>query len=282
MSSQADELIGSKPVPKTLPMTTQNKPTTTVAIIYATQGGMGDVGKFAILQASQAQKINPNLRFRAIAMSDEELEGTDLGISVDVTDEKLKTEVAGAFDGLDVIKVNADDEKQQLGEALEGVDVVIACLGNRQPSMARWCHRGARSVVSAMEANNVPRLILLSSMGIGQDFTPLRNKRFWVRWLWNGLLRTLVRSAWKDLIAMEALVTASKLDYLLVRPVGLTPEEPPVDTWHLLTSPDDDMQGGGPGLSISVAKADVASFLWAEAITPTFHGRGVTIGQVPS
>mmetsp|Transcript_7891 Transcript_7891/g.15465 ORF Transcript_7891/g.15465 Transcript_7891/m.15465 type:complete len:438 (-) Transcript_7891:1228-2541(-) len=354
-----------------------------VAVVYATKGGMGDVGKFAVAQALRAaaaekadakssSSLLPILDLRAIAMSDEKEEasagaaaggtggaaaaatadlGSDggdgevldgLGADVDVTDEALREEVKSSFrrllqetqktnlpsgsadddkdknEDIDidnekrpkedekkddgglgsgvlarVMKIDVDGPEGDLVEALRGVDAVVACLGNRQPSMARWCTRGATRVLSAMQANKVPRLVILSSMGIGEDYTPLRYRLSPIRFLWNTLLRTLYRSARKDLVEMERRVVEAassatnatadddgyRLDYLIVRPVGLTPEEPPVGRWDLLASPEDGMKGGGLGLAVSVAKADVAAFLLSEAVNPTLHNRGVTIGH---
>ena len=63
--------------------------TKTVAILYATKGGMGDVGKFAMTLS----KIEPSLSCNVlpIALSIESSsEGTDKGLEVDVEDLELK------------------------------------------------------------------------------------------------------------------------------------------------------------------------------------------------
>lgn len=112
------------------------------------------------------------------------------------------------------------------------------------------------------------RLVLLSSFGIGDDFIPFRGVRvFW------AFLLNVFRSVKKDLTRMEDVVQKSALDYLLVRPVGLTPEEPPRGSWKLLLSKEDG------GLSSDIAKADVASYMLQEAVMPTLSKRAVTIGQ---
>ena len=68
----------------------------TVAVLYATKGGMGDVGKFAIALAQE--QLEPACNVRAIALSVEgesSSEGTaDIGIdNVDVEDPELKAKI---------------------------------------------------------------------------------------------------------------------------------------------------------------------------------------------
>jgi hypothetical protein len=82
-----------------------------------------------------------------------------------------------------------------------------------------------------------------------------------------------VRSALFDLRAAEKVVTGSDADYLLVRPVGLTPDEPECGHWKLLTK----RRSGS--LKISIAKGDVARYMLSEAVNPILSRTAVTIGQ---
>jgi putative NADH-flavin reductase len=248
----------------------------TVAILYATKGGMGDVGKFAITLAGLDKPPLP-CNIQPIALSIENSsEGTDKGLEVDVEDLQLneKTEkILGTMDkSILKIDVSKDSAEAEIKDALDGVDAVVSCLGNRQPKMERWCSLGTRKVVSAMKAKNIQRLVSLSSMGIGEDLlrtTPLTM-------LWAVLLRTLLRSARKDLIEMEREVSESNLDYVLVRPVGLTPSEPPQGSCDQLLSKSDGE------LKFMLSKSDAAAFMLREALAPTIHGRAVTIGYSTS
>ena len=250
--------------------------TKTVAILYATKGGMGDVGKFAITLAGTDKPPLP-CNIRPIALSIESSsEGTDKGLEVDVEDlqlkektEKLLNSMEGSILKIDVSKESAEEE---IGDALEGVDAVISCLGNRQPKMERWCSLGTQKVIGAMKTNNINRLVSLSSMGIGEDLlrtTPLTL-------LWAFLLRTLLRSARADLYELEREVRESNMDYVLVRPVGLTPSEPPQGSCDQLLSKSDEK------LEFMLSKSDAADFMLREALAPTIHGRAVTIGYSTS
>lgn len=252
----------------------------TVAVLYATKGGMGDVGKFAIALAQE--QLEPACNVRAIALSVEgesSSEGTaDIGIdNVDVEDPELKAKIetllASMKTDILTIVVSNESAEEQIGDALEGVDAVITCLGNRQPSMERWCSLGTRKVISAMRGNNIRRLVSLSSMGIGDDFLKTTSITF----LWSLMLSTLLRSARNDLYALETDVRESGLDFVLVRPMGLTPSEPPQGSCDRLLSRED-----GGTLEFMLAKSDAAAFMLKEALDPTIHSREVTIGYLPS
>jgi len=239
----------------------------TVAVFYATKGGMGDVGKFAI---ALAQEREPKLIVRAVALSIEESEGNGIGSDVDVTDSETRKKVEKILNTTEIVKIDVADEsaEMKIREALEDVDAVITCLGNREPSMERWCSLGTRKVINAMKAKNVKRLVCLSSMGIGKDYlktSPLTA-------LWSFLLSTLLRSVRKDLKDLEKAVCESGLDFALVRPVGLTPSEKQQGYCDHLLSRDDG------NLKFALAKSDAASFMLDEALHPTIHGRDVTIG----
>jgi putative NADH-flavin reductase len=239
----------------------------TVTVFYATKGGMGDVGKFVI---ALAQEREPKLNVRAIALSIEESEGNGLGSDVDVTDSEIREKVEKILNTTETQKIDVADESAEMKfrEALEDVDAVITCLGNREPSMERWCSLGTRKVINAMKANNVKRLVCLSSFGIGKDYL----KTSPVTAIWSFLLSTVLRSVRKDLKDLEKAVCESGLDFALVRPVGLSPTEKPQGYCDHLLSRDDG------NLKFALAKSDAASFMLDEALHPTIHGRDVTIG----
>lgn len=252
----------------------------TVAILYATRGGMGDVGKFAISLATRGDMGDVgkfDINFRPIAISIENSsEGTDKGFEVDVEDLQLKEKTEKLLGTMEEsilkIDVSKDSAEEDIGNALEGVHAVISCLGNRQPGMERWCSLGTRKVVGAMKTKNIQRLVSLSSMGIGNDLlktTPLTL-------LWAFLLRTLLRSVRKDLNELEREVRESNLDYVLVRPVGLTPSEPPQGSCDQLLSKSDRT------LNFMLSKSDAAAFMLQEALVPTIRGVAVTIGYSTS
>lgn len=77
----------------------------------------------------------------------------------------------------------------------------------------------------------------------------------------------------EDLHGMEDYVTATDLDYILVRVSGLLPHAKPKGEWQLMTEAGQPV----PGM-LTLAKSDAAQFLVSEAVAPSFHRRAVSIG----
>mmetsp|Transcript_27328 Transcript_27328/g.48691 ORF Transcript_27328/g.48691 Transcript_27328/m.48691 type:complete len:124 (-) Transcript_27328:969-1340(-) len=119
-----------------------------------------------------------------------------------------------------------------------------------------------------MKTTGVPRLVNLSSMGIGDDYLPTSGWKIF----WAVFLRTVIPSARRDLYEMEAEVTGSELDWLQVRAMGVTPEEPPRGSWTVLET------HGQGGLEMATSKEDVAAFLLQEAVLPQRSRVNVTVG----
>ena len=138
--------------------------------------------------------------------------------------------------------------------------------------MSRWLGLGTHKICAAMKNKHVKRLVILSSMGMGDDFMPFKG----IRVLWAAMLRTCLRSAWKDLQALEQYVEESDLDYVLVRTVGIDPGTKKCGQWKLLHSREDG------ALEIVISKSDVALFMMKEALTPSLHRSAVTIGTDPN
>ncbi|KAG8458430.1 hypothetical protein KFE25_004308 [Diacronema lutheri] len=241
--------------------------TTTITIIYGTRGGISDVGKFAVQQASQM----PHVAVRAIALYDGNAETNDPGHEADVTDDALKAALAQALRtfGAPVVDVNSPGAAAALEAAVDGADAVVCAFSSRQPELPRYLAVGMRKVVAAMGEKRVQRLVALSSFGIGDDFLPISP----IKVLWACLLRTFLTAAARDLHAFEAAVEASHLDYALLRPVGLTPSEAAIGRYEMRTA-----RGQG-GIKLELAKADMARCCLDEALKPTIRRGVATVGS---
>lgn len=262
-----------------------------VAILFSTLGGMGDVGKAAVAAAATA---TPPVLFRAVAVSWDEGDdsatppaptpapsggdpaaATDPALSVDIEPAAGDAALTAALATAPLVRVNlaAAGGPAALSAAVSGATAIVAALSSRQSSYARWAAAGATATVAAAAATGVRRVVVLSSMGIGQpDVLPIGLLKLF----WSALLSTVFRAVRADLNAAEEVwaATPPEVDYLLVRPMGLTPSEPPRGRGavKMLTA-----RGQG-GLAISVAKADVAAMMLDEALAPTTHRTGVTVG----
>jgi hypothetical protein len=172
---------------------------------------------------------------------------------------------------------------------------VISCLGHRQPgwkypeliSRGLISHAGNARVIDAMMKMNVSRVVVISSIALrGGD------KRIeWPHWAWSVmrcLFKTFQRKGGEDLVRMEESYVDGELDYLFVRPVGISEDKVPVGRYYL--------QVPGENMSIDVAadgetidgivggnmaKMDVARFMIEEAIRPTLHRTSRVIGSKP-
>jgi putative NADH-flavin reductase len=103
-----------------------------------------------------------------------------------------------------------------LTDAVHGQDVVVSALGRGNSFNAdSLMQRAVPSIITAMHANHVGRLIFVSAMGVGETHrdAPL---------LARTLHRLLLRGIFADKRAAEALIRRSDLDWTIVHPTGLT------------------------------------------------------------
>lgn len=98
-----------------------------------------------------------------------------------------------------------------------GQDAVICALGARDLKSTMIRTEGTINIIEAMKRDNVKRLFVISSMGVGESWNTISliNKVF---------LSTLLKSTRKDHEAQEAAVKTSGLDWTIIRPSGLTNE----------------------------------------------------------
>jgi putative NADH-flavin reductase len=145
---------------------------------------------------------------------------------------------------------------EALTEALRDVDVVVTALGGAARGPTTVCTDAARSLIPAMDAAGVGRVIAVSAHGVLET----HDRSLYSRAVWLG-----VGEKMKDKEAMEALLTSSDLAWTIVRPPTLTD-----------TAPAGDYQTGERlpiRLWSSIARADLADFLVREAESPVFVRR---------
>ena len=118
--------------------------------------------------------------------------------------------------------------------AMPGHDAVVVSLGNSQNPFALIlgarrttpvdvCEVGTRHIIAAMQATDVPRLLVVTAFGIGDTRArlPFAFKVFY---------RLVLREHMEDKERQEALVKGSGLDWTLIQPVGLT-DGPATGQW---------------------------------------------------
>jgi len=156
------------------------------------------------------------------------------------------------------------DDPLVLADVLRGVDAVICTLGttNRKPNTV--LSDMTLSIIEAMELADVSRLVCVSSLGCGKSFNQVSGRI--MRWL----IRGFGKEIWADKDRQEAHIESSQLDYLIVRPGGLT-KKPAIGTWVAV---DDD---AAVSTSQRIPLQDVAAYCVAECKDPQWHRQAVTL-----
>lgn len=238
-------------------------------VILYSKGGLGDVGRHAV-QAALERPNNEITEIKVLSQHIETLqeENWNCGCTEPhrFTDEDRKR--------IELIQVDSWDDNESLLGHFEGAGAVISCLGNRQMTLGdRVGGEGSRMVVKAMKRHKISRALVMSSMGIGNDWPPLE-------YHWAGKVLKLIflscgKKDYKDLAAAEeAFQSSSKdIDYLIVRPVGLGEECVPRNKWLVQKEKYKDTS-----LDINLAKLDCARFMVEEALAPTRHRMEVVLG----
>ena len=150
-----------------------------------------------------------------------------------------------------------------LATAVAGQDAVISALGvGKSFRSGRLISRSAPTLVAAMQAQGVRRLIFTSAFGVGATHrdAPLLPRVF---------IATLLRDIYADKRDGEAVIQASSLDWTIVYPVGLT-DGPRTGAYRV-----------GERLALSgfprIARADVAEFLLRQVTDRSQVRKGVLI-----
>lgn len=152
-------------------------------------------------------------------------------------------------------------EKEKLAAAIEGCDAVISALGSRDRGPTTVCADGARAAIEA----GAKRLLVVSASGMHTE-----GDGFFTRTLVKPLLNTFLKHGWADMLAMEDVVTASGLDWTVVRPPMLL-DGP--RTGKVASRLDGNVR------TFTIRRADVAAFLLDAVAEPTLIRAKVSIAH---
>jgi putative NADH-flavin reductase len=164
----------------------------------------------------------------------------------------------------DVRVVTADlaaPDLAALAAAVEGADAVLSGLGPRSNSDAGIAAEGTRSIVAAMEATGVGRIVAISAAPVGTVASPHRPEvprydpgdGFFMRYLLSRFAKAAFGNVYTDLAAMEDILRDSHLEWTVIRPPKLT--DKPL-TGRYRTAFGQNIRGGW-----SVPRADVAHLM---------------------
>jgi putative NADH-flavin reductase len=171
-----------------------------------------------------------------------------------------------AHERLEVESADVNDP-EQVAAVVDGCDAVLSTLGVPFTREAITVYSvGARHIVEAMHRHGVKRLVVVSSSATyphhHADGGFLLN-----RVLQPIVTRTIGKTTYADMRAMEGLVRASDLDWTIVRPSGLFDLDRPT-AYHL----DEDEAPG-----VFTARIDLAAAILDQLHLDTYVGKAVAV-----
>jgi putative NADH-flavin reductase len=238
-------------------------------------GGLSDVGRHAILAALEQPMV---AKVTVITEYPELLDEPNWECGC----ETPHTNPSSTSDKVQVVSIDSwNNEQTNLAEHFQGADAVISCLGHRQPGFKHpeliqkglVAAGGNRQVIQAMQDANMERVVVMSSVGIQEDWPPI--EFHWGGKIMGWMFQTICKKSFQDLNEMEVAYKESPLDYLFIRPAGLGEDAVPVNKWFLQKEKFKDAVG------VNMAKMDCARYMVQEALNPTRHKTAVTIGSEP-
>jgi uncharacterized protein YbjT (DUF2867 family) len=149
-----------------------------------------------------------------------------------------------------------------LSAAIEGHDAIASCVGIRRAGKAPWSRllsppdrmtRVAALLVPAMTGAGVRRIVAISAGGVAESITQCTTP---IQWMTRA---GTIRTAYRDLAEMERQLSASRLDWLVVRPVTLMNGRPTGHAGRVERY----------GLFSIVRRADVAAWILGALARPT-------------
>lgn len=147
-----------------------------------------------------------------------------------------------------------------------GVDAVVSALGNfiRKPNIE--LSEATRQIMTAMKRNGVQRFLCVTSLGQGATRAKIKSKMFLL------FLRFIADEIWKDKERQEEAVRTSGLDWIIVRPGGLT-RKPARRAYKVFAEADDLPK------KLLIARADVADFILKNLNERTYVGQAVGLAD---
>jgi len=145
--------------------------------------------------------------------------------------------------------------------ALNGKDAVLSALGVRKLRKTTVLSEGTRNIITAMQQHGVRRLIVESSLGVGDS-------RGQFPWYLGLLVRIFLRNIYADKEVQEAFIRESGLDWTIVRPAGLTNGARRGVYRQWVGKPDAPITGW-------ISRADVADFMLKQLTDTTYLRQAV-------
>ncbi|OIK00017.1 NAD(P)-dependent oxidoreductase [Streptomyces colonosanans] len=170
--------------------------------------------------------------------------------------------VTGA--GLEVVRADLTDV-DALRPAVAGRDAVLSGLGPRSRKDAGVATRLTRTMLGALEAEGVRRLLVVSAAPLG----PVPEGTGTLDHMVRGLVSAILKHVYADLREMEAELARSATDWTVVRPPRLQ-DKPLTGSYRTVV-------GGNPLKGRFIGRADVAHAMLAMTGDPGTVKQGVGV-----
>lgn len=144
-----------------------------------------------------------------------------------------------------------------VAQTVAGADGVLASLGSGLNDETKVVSRGTEQIIAAMVAEGVRRLVVIGAMGTGDSADQ-------VGFAFKMIMKTVLKKTMAEKEAQEKIVAASGLDWVMVRPSGLT-DGP--RTGNYTFGVDKSLKAG------QISRADVADFALKQFSEDTFVGK---------
>ena len=171
---------------------------------------------------------------------------------------RSREKAASLLPGVDLIEGDVRD-RATLSRALEGCNAVVSALGARTIGPFRHVtlmSEATKALIDVMAQQNVARFVCITGLGAGDS---AGHGGF----VYDRLIKPiLLRGIYKDKDRQEAIIKASALDWVIVRPTVLT-DKPATGRIRALT----DLSGFHGG---QIPRADVATFVVAQIDSDTW------------
>jgi putative NADH-flavin reductase len=166
-----------------------------------------------------------------------------------------------------------------LEPAVAGADAVLSGLGPHSNADAGIAAPGTRSIVAAMQATGVRRIVAVSAAPVGTVASPGNpnpprhdpGDGFFMRHLFSRIAAARFGKVYDELALMEDVLHDSGLDWTVIRPPQLT-DKPLTGTYR--TAVGQNLRGG-----LSVPRADVAHLMLAALSQPETIGQAIGIAS---
>ena len=148
-------------------------------------------------------------------------------------------------------------------EAVKGQECVMCVIGDGNKGGVRAA--GTRNIITGMKKAGVKRLICETTLGLGDSKGNLNL-------LWKVIFGVFLRKAFKDHEQQEHQLFGSHLEFTIVRPSAFTSGE---RTGSYKVGFD----AKAKGLSLKIARADVADFMLKQVQDQHYIGKSVSISN---